>query len=82
MIGNGRFIHRRLQRIGKLISGGLMLTGLIFSSTLPAIANDCPAGTACLSDLDQLLAAEDALVDHGPGNSSHSGISISVDGDP
>ncbi len=82
MFGNERFIHRRLIKAGKLISGGLLLTGLLGSSALPSFANDCSGLSGCLSDLDQLLAAEDSLQGGIAETPAQSSVSISVDGEP
>jgi len=80
MLGNKSVKLGRLKKVGPVLLGGLMSAGSIFAfSTHPAFAS-CN-GTACKSDLELLLAAEDALQTSKPKAETTSGISISVDGE-
>lgn len=64
-----------------MLAGGLMFAGFVFASAIgPAHAN-CDSGSFCNSDLDILLAAEDALQSGSDDNDHNSAISISVDGE-
>lgn len=60
--------------------GGLMFAGLFVMSTVGDVSAEC-SGSICDSDLDLLLAAEDALEAGHSNQQDNSGVSISVDGE-
>ncbi|MEM7215822.1 MAG: TonB-dependent receptor [Pseudomonadota bacterium] len=73
MLGSELFIPSRLSRAGIVMVGGLVFAGLVLASSIsPSHAQ---------SELDILLAAEDALKSGAEKTEPKSGISISVDGE-